>query len=197
MRGGEDAAGAAALTGALLLRHRRALCMGAAPLAAMCWRACGTDGRFAEGLVLACFLWTAAVLDWRYGLIFDRLTASMAVLALCFHLRAPSDVPALFCGLLAGGAPLFLLRVLTRGGLGGGDVKLMAAGGLWLGARGALLALAIASWTGGLFALALLASGRARRKDEVAFGPFLALGLWAAFLYGERLWRWYEAAVFG
>ena len=182
---------------ALFSRHRRTLLAGSVPLVFLCAYFCRAEGRVVEGLALGAFLWTAAVFDFHYGLIFDWLTISMAICALAFRLCAGVGAGTLALGFLAGGAPLLALRVLSRGGLGGGDVKLAAAGGLWLGWQHTLLALAIASWSGGLAALYLLLSGRRKRGDVIAFGPFLSLGIWAAFLFGERLLGWYEAFCCG
>ena len=185
------------LTGALFLRHRRLLLAGVVPLLVLCAFLCRHDGRLLESCVLTLCLWAAAVFDFHYGLIFDRLTFSMAVLAACFHLHGLSDLPAFLLGALAGGAPLFFLSVLTNGGLGGGDVKLAAAGGLWLGWKGALLALAFASWIGGIAAIILLLLGRRQRHDTMAFGPFLSVGIFVSFWFGERILAWYEAFCFG
>ena len=182
---------------ALFSRHRRTLLAGSVPLIFLCAYFCRSDGRVAEGLALGVFLWTAAVFDFHYGLIFDWLTAAMAICALAFRLCAGVGAESLALGILAGGAPLLALRVLSRGGLGGGDIKLAAAGGLWLGWQAALLALALASWSGGLFASFLLLSGRRRKGDAIAFGPFLAFGIWAAFLCGDGLLGWYEAFCCG
>ncbi len=183
--------------GALFSRHRRTLLAGGVPLIFFCALFCGENGRLAEGLTLGAFLWSAAVFDYYHGLIFDWLTASMAVCAAAFRLSAGAGGEALLLGVLAGGVPLLAIRVLSRGGLGGGDIKLAAAGGLWLGWQGAFLALAVASWSGGLLALLLLLSGRRRRDDAIAFGPFLALGFWTAFLCGDWLMGLYEAFCYG
>ena len=146
---------------------------GGVPLLLLCAVLCGDGGRLTESVCLTAFLWAAAVFDFHYGLIFDRLTFLMAVLGAGFHWHGFSGVPSLLLGAVAGGAPLLLLAVLTRGGLGGGDVKLGAA------------------------AIFLLLSGRKRRGDAVAFGPFLSLGIWTAFFFGDRLLAVYEAVCFG
>lgn len=190
---GEDMA----LTGALFRRHLRALLAGGIPLLFLCGFLGRASGQVLEAVVLAAFLWTAAVFDYYYGLIFDRLTFPMAMLAVGFRFQGILDLPALFLGAVAGGAPLLALALLTKGGMGGGDVKLMAAGGLWLGWQGALLALAIASWLGGLAAIVLLVSGKRKRQEAMAFGPFLAFGIWAAFFFGQRLLAGYEAFCLG
>ena len=185
------------LTSQLFRRHRRVLLAGGVPLFFLCVFLCRENGRLLEGVVLTAFLWVAAVFDYYYGLIFDRLTFPMALFAVCFHFHGIMDAPNLLLGAVTGGAPLFALAVLTNGGIGGGDVKLAAAGGLWLGSQGVLLALALASWFGGLTAIFLLVSGRRKRKDAIAFGPFISLGIWTAFFFGARLLADYETFCIG
>lgn len=91
---------------------------------------------------------------------------------------------AVAAGALYFGA-LFLVAVITRGGMGMGDVKLAALLGLFTGymswavfTAGAILGFLI----GGLVGLALLVTRRKGRKDEVPFGPPLILGAWMAIL---------------
>ena len=96
----------------LFSRHRRTLLAGSVPLIFLCAYFCQSDGRVAEGLALGAFLWTAAVFDFHYGLIFDWLTAAMAICALAFRLCAGVGAESLALGLLAGGAPLLALRFL-------------------------------------------------------------------------------------
>lgn len=184
------------LTGELFLRHRRVLLAGGVPLFFLCVFLCRDSGRLLEGVVLTGFLWVAAVFDYYYGLIFDRLTFPMALFAVCFRFHGIVDAPELLLGALAGGVPLLVLAILTNGGMGGGDVKIMAAGGIWLGWQGALLALALASWLGGLAAIVLIVSGRRKRKEAMVFGPFLSVGIWAAFFFGAQWLEGYETFCF-
>ena len=78
---------------------------------------------------------------------------------------------------------------ITRGnGIGGGDIKLMAAAGLLLGWKEILLALVIGSVAGSVIHL---------KKDRVlAFGPYLALGIFFAMLYGNAIITWYLRLFF-
>lgn len=72
-----------------------------------------------------------------------------------------------------------LLWAISRGGIGGGDIRLAIAMGMylgWLGAAHVLVAVLAASVLAGLAALLLLASRRATRSTRLAFGPYLALG---------------------
>jgi len=98
----------------------------------------------------------------------------------------PAPLDALI-GIVAGGGILYLVAVLSRGGMGGGDIKLTAMVGALLGWRGALLTIFLGTLTGSVIALFLLASGKKGRKDPMPFGPFLALGAALALFWGEEL----------
>jgi leader peptidase (prepilin peptidase) / N-methyltransferase len=97
-------------------------------------------------------------------------------------------------GLLVGGGILFAVIVLSGGGMGGGDMKLGALMGAFLGYKLVLLALFLAVVLGGGIALVLLSTGIRRRKDPIPFGPFLATGAAVAILFGEGIVAWYAKA---
>ena len=94
-------------------------------------------------------------------------------------------------GILVGGAILFAVIMLSGGGMGGGDMKLSAMMGAFLGYKLALLALFLAVILGGFVALGLLSTGIRRRKDPIPFGPFLAAAATVAILWGETILTWY------
>lgn len=83
------------------------------------------------------------------------------------------------------GAVLFVLYYLLHlsgGGMGGGDVKLAAAIGLFLGPlgwRAPLLATALGFVTGGIVAVVVILARRGGRRTRIPFGPFMLLGAWA------------------
>jgi len=77
--------------------------------------------------------------------------------------------------------------------MGGGDMKLGAMLGAFLGWKLGLLALLLGVLTGGIVALCLLMLGRKGRKEAIPFGPFLALGGAITLLWGEPLLGWYLA----
>ena len=70
---------------------------------------------------------------------------------------------------------------------------LVIALGLLLGWKNTLLAAFLAILSGGCYAAVLLLRGRAGRKSQFAFGPFLCLGGAAALLYGGEILAWYTA----
>lgn len=82
-------------------------------------------------------------------------------------------------GMLTFGGFFVLLRLISRGGMGGGDVKLAAVLGVVLGWHGwTALAVAAASAFGlaSVYALALIVLRRATGKTRIAFGPWMIVG---------------------
>jgi len=94
-------------------------------------------------------------------------------------------------GIIVCGGIFLVIILASRGGMGGGDMKLGAMLGAFLGWKLGLLALMLGVLAGGAVALSLLILGRKGRKEAIPFGPFLALGGAVAFLWGETLLRWY------
>ncbi len=101
-----------------------------------------------------------------------------------------------FIGAAAGGGVLFAVawgyRAATgHEGMGGGDIKLLAMIGAFLGWKGVLFTLLLGSFAGALIGTVLmLALGKGSRY-AVPFGPFLAFGAAVHLFYGESLISWY------
>lgn len=152
------------------------------------------------GLPLALGIVVLSAYDLRQGILPNRWVLLLALAAVaCRCLLFTGSLPAggfagsAVGGLLVGGGTLALLRWLSHGGLGGGDVKFAAALGLWLGTGGTLVMLAVAFVAGGALAAVLLAKGTQRRT--VPFGPFLGVAAWLAWLFGPAWLAWYEALL--
>ncbi len=98
-------------------------------------------------------------------------------------------------GSLIGAATGFLLyysiAFLSRGGMGGGDIKMMAMVGAVLGWKGVLLTTFLASLTGSAAGLYLVVFKGKGRKSRVPFGPFLAAGAVVSLLTGQDVIFWY------
>jgi len=105
-------------------------------------------------------------------------------------------------GALAGGAALFafyfIVTVISPRGMGMGDVKLSAVLGLYLGwlGWGVLAVGAFAAFLlGGVFAIALMLIGRARRRTAIPFGPWMIAGAWLGIAFGSQIWNGYMVAT--
>lgn len=148
--------------------------------------------RLALQLFLSSMLLLQSLIDYDCQLLPDALT--LLVLAggalYAFLYGAGVEVAAVAAAV----ALAFYLLYYCSSGLGLGDVKLAGALVLWLdGWEQAALFLVLAFGMGGICGLLLLLSGRKRRGDPVAFGPFLALAAVTTLLYGTQLCRWYGA----
>jgi len=117
------------------------------------------------------------VLDLRIRIIPDVITLPGLAYALglaAVAVRSPTVVEA-GLGALVGGGVLLLVAIVSRGGMGGGDVKLMAMLGAALGWRGALIALALSQVAGAVVAVGVLVVRRRRPARHVPVGALIAL----------------------
>jgi leader peptidase (prepilin peptidase)/N-methyltransferase len=99
-------------------------------------------------------------------------------------------------GILLGGGSLYLVGqvyyLVTRvEGMGGGDVKLLAMMGAFLGWKAVLPTIFLGSLVGSIIGVSVMLYRRAGGKLAIPFGPFLALGAVIYLLYGQDLLRWY------
>ena len=95
-----------------------------------------------------------------------------------------------FYGLLVGVGVIGGLWVLTKKrGMGEGDIGIAAVMGWWLGWPRVAPALWTAFVAGAAYGLWLLAVGKKTMKSRIAFGPWLILGAWVGYVWGERIMR--------
>ena len=105
---------------------------------------------------------------------------------------------AALLGALCGGVSLWLVgtlyeRATSVPGMGGGDVKLAAMMGAFLGVGGVFGAIFLASLAGSVFGILLIALGKGSRRTAIPFGTFLAPAAIALCLYGDSLFRLYRS----
>ena len=117
--------------------------------------------------------------------------AWVAVLAVLNLLLSPARWAGALIGMVCISVPMLLLCLAIPGAFGGGDIKLMAAAGLFLGWQHTLLAMFFGILGGGFYGMYLLAARKADKKDHFAFGPFLCVGIVLALLFGDPVLAWY------
>lgn len=136
------------------------------------------------GLTAHGLLWAAAEVLLVFLGCFDlvtrrvpnRLTVPAAVAVVVLRAAfVPSSLPEALGAGAAAFAFFLLVAILTRGGMGMGDVKLAALIGLLLG-KEALAALIVGILAGGLASLAVLLARRGERGHAIAYAPYLCLG---------------------
>ncbi|WP_430886419.1 prepilin peptidase [Fusibacter sp. JL216-2] len=138
---------------------------------------------FEAGLVSA--LICVTVIDLKHEIIPDSLNLFIGLLGVGYLISSHhiGNLDALY-GFLAGGLVLFLIALV--GPMGGGDIKYMAAMGLWLGLFPTIAALLIAFIMGGLIGVLLIALRIKNRKDHIPFGPFLVFGSIVGYFFFEE-----------
>ena len=142
------------------------------------------------GWVLTVILVSCAFIDLDEGIIPDAITIPGVILGLAVSFFTLGFLPALW-GALAFGGVLFLVAVISKGGMGGGDVKLAAVIGSFTGLPGAFITLLLSSFLGAVYGVTLMLVGRAGRKTPVKFGPFLAVAAYTAYLFAREIIAWY------
>jgi leader peptidase (prepilin peptidase)/N-methyltransferase len=149
---------------------------------------------FVSSLIVITFI------DLDFQIIPDGITLSwipLALLAGAFLLPDPFMPGRLLGwkmsleGAAAGLGLFYLVAVLSRGGMGGGDVKMMGMVGALLGWKGVLLTTFVGSVSGSVVGVYVVLARGGGRKTKVPFGPFLALGALVSLLVGREIVRWY------
>ncbi|MZH04933.1 MAG: prepilin peptidase [Nitrospinae bacterium] len=96
-----------------------------------------------------------------------------------------------FMGFLVGGGLFYLLAVLSNGGMGGGDIKYIAAAGALVGWQKVLLIIFIGAFLGSFVGLFQIVVQKKSRKSLIPFGPFLAVATLITLFYGNLLLKLY------
>jgi len=142
-------------------------------------------------LVLFSVLIPATLIDLKHKIIPDKLNLAGFILGLPFIFETREVFFSGAIGFFAGGGLLLLIAVLSRGGMGGGDIKLAAIMGLLLGWKYLLVALFLAFLVGGTIGILMITFKMKKMKEAVPFGPYLTLGAVIAALAGDKIISWY------
>lgn len=140
-------------------------------------------------IILSCALFSLlmvlAVIDWRTFEIPNGLNLAILLLGAVQLAADREHWPVYLIGMVSVSLVFLLLWFLTGGaGIGMGDVKLMAAAGLFLGWPRILLSVIVGSVAGAVIHLIRMRGGAGRK---LAFGPYLAGGIWFSALFGEAV----------
>jgi len=159
----------------------------------------GLSLQLAIALIYASLFLVIFVIDLEHGLVLDKVVYPGMALAFVFSFFWPwpelvwPDIGVL-SALLGGAIGFGLILIpylISRGGMGGGDVKLAGLIGLVTGFPLVFFALFLGILGGGLVAIALLISGVKSRKEPIPFGPFLAAAAMVTLIWGPAMYQWY------
>ena len=158
----------------------------------------GLDYRYFIFLGFSASLVIISFIDLQYKIIPDVISLPGVIIGLAFsvifdHISWLESM----IGVLAGGGSLFLVAVVFekltgREGMGGGDVKLLAMIGAWMGWRALPFIILISSLTGTIIGGGSLLLASRGLQTKIPFGPFLVLGTLIYFFFGDELLFWYS-----
>lgn len=132
-----------------------------------------------------------AFIDFRHKIIPNKILLVGTTVGIAVNLAVgKSSFPEMILGLVSAGTVLLLVALASKGGIGGGDVKLSAMLGIYLGWQHALQTVFLAAILAALAGLGLILAGKANRNTAIPFGPFLAASTFLYFLGQPLLNNW-------
>ncbi len=134
--------------------------------------------------------------DSEHQIIPDVITLPGIILGLAVGSYTIGYADSLL-GFFLGGGLFYSLAVLSNGGMGGGDIKYIAAAGALLGWQKVLLVIFIGAFLGSLVGLFQIIVQKKSRKSLIPFGPFLATGTLVTLFYGNSLIQLYLEYLVG
>lgn len=159
----------------------------------------GLSVEFGFYSVLASILIVISIIDYHHQLIPNKLVIFTLITGIIYRATTyfvldESLIEILkqsITGFVIGGGFYFLIFIVSNGNMGGGDIKLMAALGVWLGTLDTVLAIFLTFIIGAVVSVALLLTKIKGRKDAIPFGPFIVIGTFLTVLYKSEILEWY------
>lgn len=133
--------------------------------------------------------------DLKEMLLYDWVNLLLGICGLFYAYKNNSLWDA-FYGFGIGFAVMLAIYLISRGGLGEGDVKLVPCLSLWLGMEKTLLSLLLAFVIGAIVGLVLMCTNKKSFNAAIPFGPFLCLGAFISFFFGNEMINLYWQFAF-
>lgn len=152
----------------------------------------GLSSDLVAALLLVSLFIIITVSDLRYMLIPNKILLFFLPIFIVYRIFDPlTPFWDSILGAFLGFGILYLLAVVSRGGMGGGDIKLYFVLGLLLGTKLTLLSLFFSSLIGTLFGFGQIIGKSFKKRKPIPFGPFIAIGTILSFFYGNMILDWY------
>ncbi|KON86883.1 prepilin peptidase [Sporosarcina globispora] len=132
------------------------------------------------------------VSDFKYMIIPDKVLLFFAAILIAERIFIPlSPWWDSVAGTALGFFLLLLIAVISKGGMGGGDIKLYAVIGIALGVKLVFLSFFLATLLGAVLGGLGMLLGIMQKGKPIPFGPFIGIGTLIAYFYGSELIEWY------
>ncbi len=147
-------------------------------------------------LLFACAMIVLFAIDLEHHLLPNVITLPAIAIGLISSAVLPPGIVDALIGVVIGGGVLWLIgeayyRYSGHEGMGGGDVKMLAMIGAFLGWKLVLVTLVLSSVAGSVIGLFVILIKRGGMKYALPYGTFLALGALVASLAGDQIVNWY------
>ena len=162
----------------------------------LCYWRFGIGLEFVYSVIFTALLLVAVFIDLDTMELPDGISLLVAVVGLTYGVTVKNN---LLFSLLGGVAGFLIMYIIFKAGsalykkeaMGGGDIKLAAATGTFLGWQGAVFSIYLAFFIAFIVLVPALLTGIKNRQDSVPFGPALAAGALIVLLWGSVIWNWY------
>lgn len=165
----------------------------------------GTDADLVKFALLFSLLLAISLIDLEHRIVPNPLVAFGLLAGIVFYLphliNLVYHTPSAFMvslppaqalwGALLGGGSLLIVFLVSRGGMGAGDIKLMIMIGFYFGLLGTVAVLFFGFMIGALVGIAFMVLRKLTRKDALPFAPFLSLAALIQVFWGTAIWNWY------
>ena len=163
----------------------------------LCYEKFGASLSFFSAVIFSSALVVITFIDLEHKIIPDTISLTGILVGFLFSFFMPDlDWPDSLLGIILGGGALYLViwvyYLLTkRIGMGGGDIKLLAMIGAFLGWKAIPFVIFISALAGSIIGIVFLAVTKKGRNYQIPFGPFLAFAAELQLFYGEKIYSIY------
>lgn len=152
----------------------------------------GFDGELITALLLVSMLMIIFVADIRYMLIPNKILLFFLPLFIVMRVLQPLDSwLSSILGAIAGLVITAIIILVSRGGMGAGDMKLFGVLGIILGLQGIILVFFLSTIIGAIVGSILLLFKLINRKQPIPFGPYIVVAAFITYFWGDSLIAWY------
>ncbi|RDY26651.1 prepilin peptidase [Romboutsia weinsteinii] len=151
-------------------------------------------------LILVSLLVVITFIDIDHYIIPNGLIIFGSIFGVLFSLMGQGiELKDSILGAIISGGGMFLLiylieLIVKKEVMGGGDIKLFAMIGLFLGVEGGLLTILLSIYVGAIYGVGIILYSKAKKKDYnsvIPYGPFISVGSIIVILYGDNIINWY------
>ena len=156
----------------------------------------GLQRELIVAIIFISLLMIITVSDLYYMLIPDKILLFFLPIIILLRILSPLDPwYDMFIGAAVGYVLLAVIIIVSKGGMGAGDMKLFGVIGFVLGWKNVLLTFFFAALFGAIVGGILMLTKKIKRGQPIPFGPFIVLAALLTYFYGQTILDWYVSLL--